>query len=190
MNKILISLASASMLAIASVSADHIREQWVSLTPENEPHMVDLSGPFGDFNPSGLAYLYLDTTANFLYYEVEWSGLTGPSWGLHFHEADEPGGTGPIALSIFNTLPDDLPDAFGDNPAFGFIASSASVSEDFITAFDEGRLYLNLHTLQNGPGEIRGNIMGDAMAIPEPSILGLLPLGLLVLGLRIARHQR
>jgi hypothetical protein len=53
-----------------------------------------------------------------------------------------------------------------------------------LTFILSGRSYINFHTTQNGGGEIRGNIQ----AVPEPSTVALIGLG--VIGLIGLRHRQ
>lgn len=176
-------LALASLLGGACAHA-FVFHETLPMTPEAEPHDVIVEVDGKTFNPGGLAEVFYDSETNFLYWEIQYSGLTGPAWGLHFHVAEPGKVTGPIGISIFNIPPASLPPMFDDNPTFGFYNGSATVSDDFEAALLEGRVYINLHTTTNLPGEIRT----DIPAIPEPAALGLLGLGALSIFIVLRRR--
>ena len=54
-----------------------------------------------------------------------------------------------------------------------------------VTSLNEGRLYINIHTQNNGGGELRGFIV--PAPVPEPASLGLAALGALTL---VRRNRR
>lgn len=126
--------------------------------------------------------------------------------GLHIHFAppDEPG---PIQYGLFGPTHD-----FNGNITFTELATDewliegswdegdGNPEEPFgdvdaaiaaLLAFEPGELtpfYLNAHTRRNPMGEIRGHLVLDSVAVPEPGMLSLLGLGIPALAL--ARRRR
>ena len=68
----------------------------------------------------------------------------------------------------------------GGEPKFGTLTGDAVLSDDQETQLLDGLWYINLHTVLNGPGEIRGQI-GEENIIPEPMALSVLGLGAVAL---------
>ncbi len=95
-------------------------------------------------------------------------GGLGP---LHIHQASA-GANGPIVV------PFSLASFFVDT-ATGTNVTASAVPFDLalIPALLQGDLYLNLHSVDYGSGEIRGQLA----VVPEPGSLALLGAGLLVL---------
>lgn len=95
-------------------------------------------------------------------------GAAGP---FHIHNAAA-GSNGPIVL------PFNLASFFSDDGMGGLAISAADIPFDpaLLPQLNAGNLYLNLHTLDYGSGEIRGQLA----AVPEPSSILLLG-GLLAL---------
>ncbi|MFV1969126.1 MAG: CHRD domain-containing protein, partial [Pirellulaceae bacterium] len=89
-------------------------------------------------------------------FDVTAEGLSGPIVAAHFHNAplDENGG-------VVRTISGD----FTGNTASGLWQSSddEALKPDFVSEFLQGNLYLNVHTMANQPGEIRGQINANGV---------------------------
>ena len=94
----------------------------------------------------GSATASLDTTTKTLTWTVTYSGLSGPATAGHIH--------GPAALGA---------NAGVLVPFSGDLASpikgSATLSDAQVSDLEAGKLYVNLHTAANKPGEIRGQLL-------------------------------
>jgi CHRD domain len=89
----------------------------------------------------------LDTETHEFRYRIEFSGLTGPVVGAHFH--------GPAAEGE-NAKP-QLPIKI--NPISSPIEGKASLTPEQAKDLLDGKWYFNLHTSANAGGEIRGQVL-------------------------------
>jgi len=104
------------------------------------------------------------------------TNLTGNATAGHIH--------GPTASSSPASFNEDAPvlinldDTAGWNPnaASGGITRSVTLTSTQITQLFAGRLYINVHTVANGAGEIRGNLVRQAFVETNP-IPALIPHG-------------
>src|SRR5215475_9814390 len=138
---------------------------------------------------TGFSTVSLDTVTQLLTIDVTFDGLTTPTTAAHIHCCvSAPGNVG-VATTVpaFTGFPLgvtsgtfhgvlDLTDAASYNPTFvsmngGTVASAEAV---FVTGFENGMTYLNVHTMQNPGGEVR-----TFLTTPEPGSLALLCSGLL-----------
>jgi hypothetical protein len=111
--------------------------------------------------------------------------------GLHFHSAPA-GSNGGVVFGIINPSND----ANGDTilqAQFGTVATVWDAGEgngttltDQLVDLKAGNLYINVHTLGNPSGEIRGQV--NPVTIPEPTAVFLVILGTSLVGFR--RHRR
>ena len=94
----------------------------------------------------GGAMASLDTATKTLTWTVTYSGLSGPATAGHIH--------GPAALGA---------NAGVLVPFSGDLASpikgSATLTDAQVSDLEAGKLYVNLHTAANKPGEIRGQLL-------------------------------
>ena len=108
----------------------------------------EIPAPTENAMGNGLAIVALNYTMDTLFYDVQVEGLTGPITGAHFHDGAF-GETGPVLIGIT----DDV----DGNRINGFVAGEALTNEN-IQKFLSGGIYLNVHTDENAPGEIRGQV--------------------------------
>lgn len=81
-------------------------------------------------------------------WQLAFSGLTGNAGAAHIHMAG-PGSPGPVVLALCGPC---------QSPASG----SGNVTDAVLDAIEDGNAYVNVHTAQNGPGEIRGQLATTA----------------------------
>ena len=126
--------------------------------------------------PSGTGTVTLDTETNTMSWDVSYQGLTGGivAPGAHFHGPAPPG----VPASVKAFLADGS-EGFGPS---GQLTGSASLGATDVQELLDGLWYVNLHTEQNQPGEIRGQI------VPEPAAAAGLALGILFAARR--HHSR
>ncbi len=135
---------------------------------------------------TGSGIFVLDTDTNFFGWGVGYANLTGPAIAAHIH--------GQLPLTIPGTANGGVEINLGMGPgvmistigsAMGGFIGGLEITDAQRTSLLQGLWYVNIHTVANTPGEIRGQIS----RIPEPATLGLLGLGIAgLIGLR--RKQR
>jgi hypothetical protein len=146
---------------------------------------------------TGFAEVDVDTTANTMHVHVTFSGLTSNTTASHIHAAAPPGSNAGVATTT-PTFPNfplgvtsgtydmsfDMTLASSYNPAFITAngGTPASAEAALFAALANDQAYLNIHTVNNPGGEIRGWLT------PEPSSLVLGVLG--ALGLAIFARRR
>jgi hypothetical protein len=94
----------------------------------------------------GTADLTYDPATRTLSWTLTYADLTGPATAAHFHGPASPTTNGPVALPIGMkgmTSPDTGKTTLTEAQAADFLA---------------GKWYVNVHTVANPGGEIRGNI--------------------------------
>ena len=183
MKSSLLTLAAVSFLACPAYSAvialDLLGKGAAGLTSTNEntafvttPNAVGTGGE----NGTGISY---DNVSKVLTINVGWGSLNGftdlssDANNSHIHGPTASSGVGSFtenAVVLFNLA------RVSSTSNGGSIATTVTLAPAQEVELLNGRYYVNIHTTQNGGGEIRGNIV-----IPEPShaLLGLLSLGLL-----------
>ncbi|HEY8226914.1 MAG TPA: CHRD domain-containing protein [Pyrinomonadaceae bacterium] len=138
----------------------------------------------------GSALVTVDTVTNLLTVNVSFAGLVSPTIASHIHCCAGLGVNAMVATAV-PTFPGfplgvttgtylqtfDLTLASTYNPAFitahgGTVAGAQAA---FIAGLTSGQTYLNIHTSQFPGGEIRGQLQ----AVPEPTTLVLLSMGVI-----------
>jgi len=97
----------------------------------------------------GLGGLTLNATRDTLCVNIGWTGLSSALTGLHIHEG-LPGINGPVLVDL-------VPFISGDHVMATI--TGAVLTDALIAKHLRGELYLNLHTVNNPNGEIRGQIL-------------------------------
>ena len=93
---------------------------------------------------SGTVDATYDKGTRKLTYNVNYSGLSGPATGAHFHGPAAPGQSAGVALPFPSAA----------NPIRGEATLTESQAADLLA----GRWYVNVHTAANPNGEIRGQV--------------------------------
>jgi hypothetical protein len=81
-----------------------------------------------------------------LEYTVQFSGLSGPATGAHFHGPAAPGQNAGVQVNI------------GQSGLASPITGRAQLTEQQVADLKAGRYYVNIHTARNPNGEIRGQV--------------------------------
>jgi hypothetical protein len=153
---------------------------------------------------TGLATVTLDPEAQTLQLVVTFSGLTSPDTAAHIH-CCLPSPFAPNNVGVATTIPAfpgfplgvtsgsytspifDLRQPLIYNPAFITLQGGLPQAEAaLIAGLLNNETYLNIHTVLNPGGEIRGIL--TPVPVPEPGSLSLLGLG--ITGLITARKKR
>lgn len=175
---------SVAALFLAGSAGASIIDWTATLDTEQPVHdLVDLQG-----TEEGSGEGALDTDTGELSWMIQWSGLTGPVVGAHFHEG-APGVSGPVTVDVFSFDPgigetlDPTDELTGSTADPGFEHLTQAEMDQFLA----GDWYFNVHTEANPAGEIRGQAIPAAapppVAVPAPALVGLLGLGLLYLAM-------
>jgi hypothetical protein len=141
----------------------------------------DQEVPPVDTTAFGHAHFEFNEALTEMYYELHVFDIVDITQA-HIHLAP-PGVNGPVVLWLYPSGPPAalIPGEFNGLLASGTVSGADLVGElagELLSALHAemlaGNSYVNVHTLGHPPGEIRGQIT----AVPEPSILAVLGLGL------------
>ena len=94
---------------------------------------------------SGTLAANLDRQTRMLTWTVNYTPMSGPATGAHFHGPAAMGQNAGVAVPLSGSL---------DSP----IRGSATLTEAQVADLVNGRWYVNLHTAANPGGEIRGQV--------------------------------
>jgi hypothetical protein len=159
--------AAGAVLAAGSVAFGSARCHMVaSITAAQEVP------PTPGVNGFGCGEFIIDTALNTVTYRIVYSGLTSPETAAHIHGFAPPG----VPAGVVHPLP------LG-SPKVGVWNYPEAIEVDILA----GRCYVNIHTVNFGLGEIRGQITTHAAELdPQqetPPIVGLGSRGWAVLNL-------
>ena len=143
----LLCITSASLLGLVAYGATAIAAAPISAPPI--ALTTQLSGasevPPVMTNGKGALEATLTPGTNLLVWKITYSDLSGPPTGAHFHGAAMPGQNAAIIVPITDSL---------TSPIYG----SATLSPSQVADLLAGTWYLNLHTVANPSGEVRGQV--------------------------------
>jgi hypothetical protein len=89
-----------------------------------------------------------NSSTNLLNYTVTWTGLSGPATLMHFHGPALAGANAGVALGITGFT----------SAASGSYTGSATLNDTQEADLLAGKWYYNVHTTNNGGGEIRAQV--------------------------------
>lgn len=147
---IVVAMLLITLLAIAGTVAAH---------PVNfRAHMT--AAPGVDSQGQGQANFRLDH--NELHFIMPVSKLNGDTLAAHIHFSETAGGNGPPVISLCGAFgPAPIPVAScggpGDPPKGSIMLSDEMVGR-LMAAIAENKAYVNVHTTDVPPGEIRGQV--------------------------------
>ncbi|MBN2593636.1 MAG: CHRD domain-containing protein [Sedimentisphaerales bacterium] len=138
----------------------------LKIMPSNTQFIAELSGAAAgtDSQATGQASFELRPDGNSISYQLEVQGIENVNMA-HIHIASEPGGDGPPAVWLY---PDAPPATLIEGEFTGLLAegqfTDANLTgplegltlDDLLTAINENRAYVNVHTQEFPAGAIRG----------------------------------
>ena len=119
---------------------------------------------------SGSATMTYDDATNLLSWDISFSGLSSATAAAHFHGPAAAGMTAPVEVDIATT-------AGFTSPQIGSATLTAAQEADLLA----GLWYINIHTANNAPGEIRGQVINITATIPTLQEWAMIILALLLL---------
>jgi len=107
---------------------------------------------------SGQAEITVDTVSGYISGSVTVSGLTGTPTAAHIH-AGAPGEAGPVVVGLESN----------DDGTVWYVPEGAVLDADALALYEQGYLYINVHTEANAPGEVRGQLIDEGTAVAAPA---------------------
>ena len=167
-----LTLLSLAVLLVFAVGVDAVDFQ-ILLDPGQEVPPPTLGGA----TPSGTATVNVDTLTGNIAITGGYMGMTSNVSGSHLHGFATAGNTAGVLIGLSNT-----------GGTTGTFSGNGTFSSSDVARLLAGETYINIHTDNNGPGEIRGqvvdpdilvyNIALDPMQeIPPPNVAGFMPSG-------------
>jgi len=134
-------VAFAVLAAFASPAAAELVRMQAELSPQSE--VPPVASP-----ARGSAEVTLDTVSRELTWRIAFTNLTAPLSAMHFHGPAAPTANAGIVVPITAS------------PAqSSIITGSATVTEQQMNDILAGRYYINIHTPNYPPGELRGQVL-------------------------------
>lgn len=142
----------AALLAMTAPANAEIVVYEITLDPGQEVPTPTLNGVM----PFGSATVTLDTTAMTVSVTGSYADMTSNVNNAHIHAPAPPGQPGSVIVPLAHT-----------GGTSGTISvTNGTLSEAEVGFILNSKAYINIHTVNNGPGEIRGQI-------PEPASLAM-----------------
>lgn len=183
----LICVASTTGLIAQIITFDLVGQGGSGLLSSNETGTVTGSPGSGGETSTGITY---DSGTQMLTINVGWGSgnaftdLSGAATGAHIHGPAGQSATAGVLIN-FGT---DAAYSFTSGAANGGVTGTKDISGLATADLLAGNWYINIHTSENGGGEIRGNLV-QTSAVPEPSAFAFLA-GFGALGLVATRRRR
>lgn len=130
----------------------------LTLSPDQEIPAPNL----GNASPSGSATVVVDKSSGLVEISGSYTGMTSNVAAAHLHGLAGPGSNAGVIFGFSVT-----------GGTEGTFSGSSTLDDANLSGLLAGLTYINVHTANNGPGEIR------AQVVPEPSALVLLLGGML-----------
>ncbi len=141
----------------------------------------EVPAPVGGAAGTGTATVTLDDVLNTVSVTGSYSGMTSAVNASHIHG---PGAIGVIAPAIVTLANTGL-------TAGTISVTNAPMTPANVAAMIAGNTYINVHTVTNSPGELRGQVVQGPPVVPTISEWGMIVLGLVVLtGGTLVIHRR
>ena len=162
-----VAFASASAAFADIIPIDLLGKAGPGLLAGNETGTVNGTPGSGGEIGAGITF---DNVTLQLTINIGWGSgngftdLTGPATAGHIH-----GPTPSAAPASFNEAVGvmiglDSLAGWNNSATNGVFSGTVTLTSEQADFLSDGRLYINVHTSTNGPGEIRGNLM----VVPEP----------------------
>ena len=175
----------ATLLATQSTEAQTIffdleGRAGVGLLPGNELGSISSSGSGGE-----LTGILFNVGTSVLTIDVGWGSvngfgdLTGNATGMHIH------GPADFTSNAGIKYPLSTLTGYDNSLSSGGFNGSVTIDSGDVADLLNGLFYINVHTLANGGGELRGNLV---QVVPEPS--SMLVLGLSGIAILVRRSRR
>ena len=151
-------VAGAAIACLATSAHAAIFVFNVALEPGQE-----VSAPvLGGATPTGSATVTVNTDTNFVEIMGTYSGMTSTVIGSHLHGLAGFGANASVLIGLSNT-----------GGTSGSFSGSGTLSASNFDGLMNGQTYLNIHTQNNGGGEIRGQVVPTPGAVALAGLAGL-----------------